>query len=97
MYRFGPLVSPHPVASRASPHLLVFVEIEVLANLVEDSADDLLLDRLRVGRVDVLVRAPPTVRDALLDSSTENRIGADFHPTAHRSLRSHRLASDCFD
>jgi hypothetical protein len=40
----------------------------------------------------VLVRAPPTVRDALLDSSTENRIGADFHPTAHRSLRSHRLA-----
>jgi hypothetical protein len=77
----------------ASLHLRVFVEIEVLADLVEDGGNDLLLDRLRVGRVVVLVRTPRAIRDALLDSSTENGIGADFRPTAHRSLSLHRLAS----
>ena len=41
-----------------SPRLRV-VEVEVLADLVEHSGDDLLLDRLRIGRVDVLVRALP--------------------------------------
>jgi hypothetical protein len=79
--------------SRASLHLLVLVEIEVLANLVEDSADDLLLDRLRVGRVDVLVRAPPTVRDALLDrlDREQDRRGLSSHRAQVASVASSGL------
>jgi hypothetical protein len=47
-----------------------------------------LADRLCVELVDVLVRAPPVIRDAFLDGSTQNGIGADLHPAAHRALAS---------
>jgi hypothetical protein len=50
----------------------VEVEVEVLADLVEYSGDDLLLDRLCIGRIDVLVRALLAVRDAFFDGSTQN-------------------------
>ena len=39
--------------------LRVAVKVEVETDLVEYSGDDLLLDRLRVRRVCMLVRAPP--------------------------------------
>ena len=71
--------------------LRVAVKVEVETDLVEYSGDDLLLDRLRVRRVCMLVRAPPAVCDGLFDGSTQNGISANLYSAAHRALRSHHI------
>jgi len=67
---------------------LRIVEVEVLTDFVDHGRDNLVLDCLCVGGVEVLVRPSPTIRDSILDGSTENRIGADLHSTAYRAFRS---------
>jgi len=49
-----------------SGRAVLVVEVEVLADLVEDALNDLVDDRLLAGRVGVLVRPPPAVCGAVL-------------------------------
>jgi hypothetical protein len=56
---------------------LLVVEVEVLADLVEDALNDLVDDGPLAGRVGVLVSPSPAVRGAALASSFLLR---DFQP-----------------
>ncbi len=67
---------------------VLVVDVEVLADLVEHSLNDLVDDRVLSRRVGVLVRLPPAVRGAFLRRAPEDIASADLHPAAHRSLRS---------